>query len=83
MGKLTKARAVGKGWVVKGKKKPAFEAGFGRIDMRVHSCPKTVGLWGSLFKFATHRTTLLLTAPISATNGIEDRHKKGSVLIEP
>lgn len=46
-----------------------------------HSCPKTVfGVWGSLFKFATHRMTLLLTAPISATNGIEDRHKEGTVL---
>ena len=26
--------------------------------------------------YATHRTMLLVTAPISATNGIEDRHKK-------
>ena len=49
-----------------------------------HSCPKTVsGVWGSLFKFATHQTTLLVTAPIVATDGIEDRHKKGSVLKKP
>jgi len=49
-----------------------------------HACPKTVyGIWGSLFKFTTHRPTLLLTAPISATNGIEGRHKKGSGLKKP
>jgi hypothetical protein len=50
----------------------------------LHPCPKTVfEVWGSLFKFATHQTTLLVTAPIAATNGIEDRHKKGSVLKQP
>jgi len=53
----------------------------GKEDIGYHASPKTVhGVWGSLFKVTTHRTTLLLTAPISATNGIEDRHKKGLVL---
>ena len=41
------------------------------------------GVWGSLFKLATHQTTLLVTAPIAATNGIEDRHKEGSMLKQP
>jgi hypothetical protein len=31
----------------------------------------------------SHQTTLLVTAPIVATNGIEDRHKEGSVLKQP
>ena len=30
--------------------------------------------------FATQKTTLLFTAPISATNSIEDRHKEGTAL---
>ena len=41
------------------------------------------GVLGSLFKTATHRPKLLLTAPIAATNGIEDRHKEGPVLKQP
>jgi hypothetical protein len=43
----------------------------------IHSFPKTVlGAWGSRLKFVTHRRKLLVTAPIVATNGIEDRHKE-------
>jgi hypothetical protein len=44
---------------------------------------KDFGAWGALLKFATHLTTLLVTAPIAATNGIEDRHKEGSLLKQP
>ena len=52
--------------------------------IHIHSCPKTVFVaWGSLFKITTHQTPLLVTAPIAATNGIEDRHKEGSVLKQP
>jgi hypothetical protein len=44
--------------------------------------------WGSRLKFATHRRKSLVTlhnsggqaAPIVATNGIEERHKEGTVL---
>ena len=46
--------------------------------------------YGDLFSKPPHRggpahhlTTLLVTAPIAATNGIEDRHKEGSVLKQP
>jgi hypothetical protein len=49
-----------------------------------HFCSKTVlGAWGSHLKFAAHRRKLLVTAPIVETNGIEDRHKEGTVLKIP
>jgi hypothetical protein len=35
-----------------------------------------LGIGGLFIKFATHRRKLLLTAPIVATNVIEDRHKE-------
>ena len=60
------------------------DRGAGKTGPGYPSCPKTVfRVWGSLFKPVTHQTTLLVTAPIAATNGIEDRHKEGSLLNRP